>query len=104
MVARSAAVGKAEFISTFQKSVMQLAMLLHQYRNGAASAEQVLHTVHALGSRLCGCLLSQDWAPRLFAMNLDACVEVEVEPPEAHWDRVVKCMAVGPETVRAGDC
>jgi hypothetical protein len=54
-----------------------------------------------MGTRLCGCLLSQPWGPELFTLNLET--GAEARPGPAWWDRVVRCMGVGREVVsRAG--
>jgi len=87
-----------KFVEAWQAGVLRLAMLTHQYRNGAASRESVEEVLRSMGVRLCGCLLSQPWAVQLCLVDLET--GAEAAPAEGWWERVVRCMAISSETVR----
>lgn len=96
---RGAHASRDAFRAWWRDSVLRLAMLSHQYKNGAASRGKVEEVVHAMGAHLCGALLSAPWAVGLMLDNVER--GEAADPPPGWWGRVVKCMALGSDAVRA---
>ncbi|GBF98225.1 hypothetical protein Rsub_11045 [Raphidocelis subcapitata] len=76
---------------------MRLAMVVHQFRNSAATRAQLQELLLCMGAHLCGALLSRPWAVGLLLSNLDS--GAETEPPPGWWERVTKCMGLRPEMI-----
>lgn len=92
VAARGTSGSKSDFTAWWRDHVMRLAMLSHQYRNGAADRDRIEQVLLAMGSRLMGCVLAESWGLELFLVNMET-GEV-AEPAQGWWDRVVKCMAI----------
>lgn len=79
-----------EFVAFWRRNVMELAMLLHHYKNGAAVAPQIQQVLYRVGVRFGALFLHDSWALEVMLLDLDTGVACEAQ--QGHWDRVAAGM------------
>ncbi|KIZ04972.1 IMPACT family member in pol 5'region [Monoraphidium neglectum] len=91
VAARGVNRSRDEFREYWRTHVLELSLLVHQYRGGAPVRARLEQAVFDMGVRF-GALFLHDnaWALELIVIDLET--GVRCEPPQSHWDQVAASM------------